>query len=184
MSLSITTLGRSMAVAAITAGAVVIGAGSAGAAPAAQPQPVAAQQVATTTDAAAHSVTATLGSGHFVANDVARSIDVTDAAGHVVESIPLAVHDTAVPVAADISNNGRSVTLKQVSFTDTANQLVNEWVWGVQHGGAVGAIIGCLLGFWLLIVPGCAIGAAIGGAIGSPNSGQINATFNRLITGG
>ncbi|WP_227980758.1 hypothetical protein [Nocardia spumae] len=172
-----------MAVAAITAGALVIGVSTANAGPAApQPQP-AAEQVTTTTDAAAHSVTATLPSGHFVANDATHAIDITDAAGKVVESFPLTSHGTAVPVAATVSNDGQTLNLKQVAFTDTANQLVNEWVWGVQNGGAVGAIIGCLLGFWFFVIPGCAVGAVIGGAIGSPNSGEINATFFRLLSG-
>lgn len=185
MSLFQLTFGRTMAIAAITAGALAIGAGTASAEPAApqQPQPAATQQLTTATDTAAHTVSATLASGRFVANDAARAIDITDAAGAVVESIPLAVHDTAVPVSAVVSNDGQTLTLKQIAFTDTANQLINQWVWGVQNGGAVGAIVGCLLGFWLFVIPGCAIGAAIGGALTSPNSGEINATFNRLLTG-
>lgn len=177
MSVSIHTLGRSIAIAAITAGAVLIGASTAGAAPA--PQIQTSSNVSATTDMAAHTVTATLVSGRFVSDAATKSIDVTDAAGKTVESIPL----TAAPVAATVSNDGRALTLKQISFTDTGNQLINEWVWGVQHGGAVGAIIGCILGFWFFVIPGCAIGAAIGGAIGSPNGAQINGTFFRLISG-
>ncbi len=143
MSVSIHTLGRSIAIAAITAGAVLIGASTAGAAPAQQIQT--SSNVSATTDMAAHTVTATL--------------------------------------AATVSTDGKALTLKQISFTDTGNQLINQWVWGVQHGGAVGAIIGCILGFWFFVIPGCVIGAAIGGAIGSPNGAQINGTFFRLISG-
>ncbi len=183
MSLSIHTLGRSMAVAAITAGALVIGVSTASAEPAAPaPQP-AAQQLTTNTDPAAHSVTATLPVGHFISNEANHSIDIADATGKVVESFPMALRGEAVPVAATVTNDGQTLNLKQIAFTDTANQLVNEWVWGVQNGGAVGAIIGCLLGFWFFVVPGCAVGAAIGGALGSPNSGEINATFFRLLSG-
>lgn len=183
MSVSIQTLGRSVALAVLTAGAVMIGSSTAGAAPAPKPQNVATQQVSATNDTAAHTITATLPTGRFVSDAATHSIDVVDAAGKTTESIPMTVQGKAVPVAAAISNNGRSMTLKQISFTDTGNALVNQWVWGVQHGGAVGAIIGCLLGFWFFVLPGCALGAAIGGAIGSPNSGQINSTFFQLITG-
>ncbi|AHH20460.1 hypothetical protein NONO_c56820 [Nocardia nova SH22a] len=184
MSLSIQTLGRSIAVAAITAGALVIGTSTAGAEPVAPaPQPAASQQLATNTDPAAHSVTATLPVGQFISNEANHSIDIADATGKVVESFPMTLRGEAVPVAATVSNDGKTLNLKQVAFTDTANQLVNEWVWGVQHGGAVGAIIGCLLGFWFFVVPGCAVGAAIGGTLGSPNGGEINATFFRLLSG-
>lgn|GEM_PF-5741059 len=182
MSVSIHTLGRSIALAAITAGAVLIGTSTASAAPAA-PQAPTAQQISTTTDMAAHTMTVTLAGDRFVSNAATQSVDVTDAAGKTLQSIPLTVRGAAAPVAATVSNDGRSMTLKQISFTDTGNQLINEWVWGVQHGGAVGAIIGCVLGFWFFVIPGCVIGAAIGGAIGSPNGAQINGTFFRLISG-
>ncbi|WP_157121707.1 hypothetical protein [Nocardia miyunensis] len=184
MSVSIQTLGRSVALAVLTAGAVMIGSSTSGAAPAPkQPQNVQTQLVSATNDTSAHTITATLPAGKFVSNAAAHSIDIIDAAGKTTESIPMTMHGKSIPVAADISNNGRSMTLKQIGFTDTGNQLVNEWVWGVQHGGAVGAIIGCLLGFWFFVLPGCAIGAAIGGTIGSPNGNQINATFFRLLQG-
>jgi hypothetical protein len=176
VSVSIHTLGRSIAIAAITAGAVLIGSATAGAAPA---QIQTSSNVSATTDMAAHTVTAKLVSGRFVTDAATKSIDVTDAAGKTVESIPL----TAAPVAATVSPDGKALTVKQISFTDTGNALINQWVWGVQHGGAVGAIIGCILGFWFFVIPGCVIGAAIGGAIGSPNSAQINGTFYRLISG-
>ncbi|MBO0854763.1 MAG: hypothetical protein J2P18_13500 [Nocardia sp.] len=186
MSLSLTTLGRSMAVATITAGAVMIGASTSTAAPAlVQPQqPTAATQVTTISDKTTHTVAATLGTGHFVADEATHSIKVTDNSGKTLESIPLTVNGAAAPVSATVGNDGKTLNLKQISFTDTGNQLINQWVWGVQHGGAVGAILGCLIGLFFFVLPGCAIGAAIGGAIGSPNSGQINATFFRLVQGG
>ncbi len=184
MSVSIQSLGRSMAIAVITAGAVLIGASTAGAAPAVpDTTTIKTPQVNSTTDPATHTVTATLTSGRFVQNAATHSIDVTNVQGKPVESIPLTMSGKAIPVAAVVSKDGRGLTLKQVSFTDTGNQLINQWVWGVQHGGAVGAIIGCLLGFWLFVIPGCAIGAAIGGTVGSPNGAQINGTFFRLISG-
>ena len=183
MSVSIQTLGRSVALAVLTAGAVIIGSSTSGAAPVKQPQNVETQVVSATNDTSAHTITATLPTGRFVDNTTTHSIDILDAAGKTTESIPMTTKGKAVPVAATISNNGRSMTLKQVAFTDTGNALINQWVWGVQHGGAVGAIIGCLLGFWFFVLPGCALGAAIGGAIGSPNSAQINSTFFLLITG-
>ncbi|MQY19517.1 hypothetical protein [Nocardia macrotermitis] len=184
MTVSIQTLGRSVALAVLTAGAVMIGSSTAGATPVTQPtQNVATQQVSATNDTTAHTITATLPAGRFVSNAATHSIDIKDVAGKTTESIPMTLHGKTVPVAATISNNGRSVTLKQIAFTDTGNALINQWVWGVQHGGAVGAIIGCLLGFWFFVLPGCALGAAIGGAVGSPNSGQINATFFRLLSG-
>lgn len=184
MSVSIQTLGRSMALAVLTAGAVMIGSSTSGAAPVAkQPQNVETQVVSATNDTSAHTITATLPAGRFISNAAAHTIDIVNTAGKTTESIPMTVHGKSIPVAADISNNGRSVTLKQIGFTDTGNQLINEWVWGVQHGGAVGAIIGCLLGFWFFVLPGCALGAAIGGTIGSPNGNQINSTFFRLLQG-
>jgi hypothetical protein len=128
-------------------------------------------------------MTVTLASGRFVTDTAAHAVDITDAAGKTFESIPLTVRGTAVPVAATISNDGHALTLKRVSFTDTGNLLINEWVWGVQHGGVVGAVIGCILGYWVFFLLGCAVGAAIGGAIGSPNSGQISGTFSNLISG-
>ncbi|WP_216899374.1 hypothetical protein [Nocardia alni] len=184
MSTSIQRLGRSVAIAVITAGAVLVGASTAGAAPASSDTTtIKTPQVTSVTDPGLHTVTATLTSDRFVQNAATHSIDVVDAQGKTLESIPLTMRGKAIPVAADVSQNGRAMTLKQVSFTDTGNQLINQWVWGVQHGGAVGAIIGCLLGFWLFVIPGCAIGAAIGGTIGSPNGAQINGTFFRLISG-
>ena len=73
------SLGRSIAIAALTASAVTVGAATASAAPA--PQNVQTQQVSATVDSAAHSVTATLASGMFVNNLASHSIDVLDAAG-------------------------------------------------------------------------------------------------------
>src|SRR5437879_6128969 len=184
MSISIPALGRSVAIAAITAGAVLIGASTAGAAPTVpDTTTVTTQQVTSTTDPVARTVTATLTSGRFVQDVTAHAIDITDAKGKAVETIPLTVRGKVVPVSAAVSKDGHALTLKQISFTDTGNLLINEWVWGVQHGGAVGAIIGCVLGFWFFVIPGCALGAAIGGTIGSPNGAQINGTFFRLITG-
>ncbi|MBB5912768.1 hypothetical protein BJY24_001635 [Nocardia transvalensis] len=187
MSVSKRAVRRSTTVAVLTAAAVAIGASTAGAdAPAAAqptPAPAAQQIISSQVDQAAHTATLTLASGTFAMDPAAQAIDVRNVDGQSVGSIPLTVHDSAVPVAGTVSDDGHALTLRQVAFTDTANALVNQWVWGVQNGGAVGAIIGCLLGAWLFVIPGCIVGAAIGGAIGSPNSGEINATFYNLITG-
>lgn len=174
------TLGRSIAIAALTASAVTVGSVNASAAPA--PQQVQTQQVSATTDSAAHSVTATLASGKFVNNVASRSIDVLDAAGHAIETIPLTIEGQMVPIAATISQNGDALTLHQVDTAGTANKLWGQWLWGVNNGGGVGAAVGCLIG-WFFFVVGCLVGGAIGGAVSSPNSGDITGTFNDLIAG-
>lgn len=174
------TLGRSIAIAALTASALTVGAATANAAPA--PQQVQTQQVSATTDSAAHSVTASLASGKFVNNVASHSIDVLDAAGQAIESIPLTIEGQTVPIAASVSQNGDALTLHQVDTAGTANKLWGQWLWGVSNGGGVGAAVGCLIG-WFVLIFGCFIGGAIGGAITSPNSGEINGTFNDLIAG-
>lgn len=163
---------------------MAIGLGTAGAVtlPAEQTQAPVTQQVVIA-NSAAHTVTATLASGHFVANTDSHAIDVTNAAGTTVESIPLTVHGAAVPVAAAVSSDGRALTLRQVGFNDTATLLLNQWMWGMAHGGAVGTFIGCFIGaFFLFVLPGCALGAAIGWTVTNPNSGQVGGTLFNLIT--
>ena len=180
LSISFKTLGRSIAIAALTASAVTVGAVTA----TAEPATVTAQasQVSASLDAATNSITATLASGRFVDNVAAQAIDVLDAAGTTVESIPLTIRGERVPVAATVSADGSALVLRDVSTLDTANALWSQWVWGVTNGGWVGAVIGCIIGAFLFFL-GCIPGIAIGGAIGSPNSGQINGTFVDLLSG-
>ncbi len=174
------SLGRSIAIAALTASAITVGAVTASAAPV--PQNVQTQQVSATVDSVTHSVTATLASGMFVNNLVSHSIDVLDAAGQAIETIPLTIEGQAVPIAATVSQNGDALTLHQADAVGTANRLWGQWLWGVTNGGGVGAAVGCLIG-WFFLIFGCFIGGAIGGAVTSPNSGEITATFNDLIAG-
>ncbi|MDG3009035.1 hypothetical protein G4X40_02595 [Rhodococcus sp. D2-41] len=200
MPVSFKHLGRSVTLAALTASAVAVGGATANAAPAPTAAPV-----SVSTDMAAHSVTATLADGSFAANKAARSIDVVDARGATVESIPLTVAGTAAPIVASISRDGRSLTVQatpasapvghlpagnglvKAAGTDTFNTLIGQWMWGVEHGGGVGAVVGGLLGCLFIgslgCLPGAVPGAAIGGTVASPNSGQINGTFMNLING-
>lgn len=204
MPVSFKHFGRSVTLAALTASAVAVGGATANATPAPAPA-AAAVPVAVSTDLAAHSVTATLPGGLFAANKSTRSIDVVNARGVTVESIPLTVDGIAAPVVASISRDGRSLTVQatpasapvghlpagnglvQAAGADTFNVLIGQWMWGVEHGGGVGAVVGGLLGCLFIgslgCVPGAVPGAAIGGALTSPNEGQINGTFMDLING-
>jgi hypothetical protein len=182
LSISFKTLGRSIAIAALTASALTVGAVTASAEPATATATAQASQVSASIDAATSTITATLASGRFVDNVAAQAIDVLDAAGATIESIPLTVSGERVPVAATVSPDGSALVLRDVSTLDTANTLWSQWVWGVTNGGWVGAVIGCLIGAFLFFL-GCIPGIAIGGAIGSPNSGEINGSFVDLLSG-
>lgn len=175
--MNLTRLGRSAAIATISAAALAVGAATgAGAAPAAQQSPAAA------VDGQSDALILDAGAFSFTQGDGA--IDVRDASGAVVESIPLTLPgtDVAAPIDARIGDGGRTLTVQRVEADAVGqfNKLVGEWLWGVQNGGAFGAAVGSFVGCWLLAF-GCIPGMIIGGALGSPNAAQIQQTFQDML---
>ncbi|QDQ96613.1 hypothetical protein [Tomitella fengzijianii] len=172
--MNLTRLGRNAAIAAVSAAAVAVGATTTAAA---APAPESAQS-----QPAGDSVILDAGAFSFTSGD--GTIDVRDAAGNVVESIPLTLPgtDVAAPVDAAIGADGKTLTLHRVEADAVGqfNKLVGEWLWGVQNGGAFGAAIGSVVGCWLLVF-GCIPGLVIGGAMGSPNAAQIQQTFMDML---
>jgi len=170
--MNLTRLGRSAAIAAVSAAAIAVGATTTAAA---APQPAPAHQQA-------DSVVLDAGAFSFAAADGA--VEVRDASGTVVESIPLTLPGTGIdaPVDATVGADGRTLTLERVEADAVGqfNKLVGEWIWGVQNGGAFGAAIGSVVGCWLLVF-GCIPGLVLGGAMGSPNAAQMQQTFMDML---
>ncbi len=170
--MNLTRLGRNAAIATVSAAAIAVGATTTAAA---APQPAPAQQQA-------DSVTLDAGAFSFAAVDGA--IEVRDASGAVVESIPLTLPGTDIPAPVDatVGDDGGTLTLERVEADAVGqfNKLVGEWIWGVQNGGAFGAAVGSVVGCWLLVF-GCIPGLILGGAMGSPNAAQMQQTFMDML---
>lgn len=122
-------------------------------------------------------VAATIASGRFTLARDARSVELTDAAGAVVASLPLGVRSASgiVGLTPRIANNGRTLTLtpqsasanvvKSIDEADTtARKQYNAGV-GALIGAGIGAVIGFFLGGVgaLVTIP---IGAGLGALIG------------------
>ncbi|MBF6171063.1 hypothetical protein [Nocardia blacklockiae] len=120
----------------------------------------------------------TLDGGRFAPAADAASVAVIDAAGTIVDTIPLGLPTSSglVAVAAAIAEDGRTLTLTPQSTSAPAAQTINEasdTIARKQHNAGVGALIGtgigAVIGFFLggvgalVTVP---IGAGIGALIG------------------
>ncbi|RMI30358.1 hypothetical protein [Nocardia stercoris] len=139
----------------------------------------------TALDPAGGRVVATLDEGRFTLADDGDSVIVTDPAGTVMATVPLAVQVAGQPYALrpSIENDGRTMALApigaplldpaaldraQLHYADEAADLARH-----QYNAGVGALIGLgvglLAGVWFFFVgaiPGAVIGAGIGALIG------------------
>lgn len=170
------------ATALLAIGATTITAGTAHATPVIQPALHGTDRgvtYVTHVDAGHAGVTTTLDAGTFSLAADARSVSVSDRAGTVVATLPMAfrVADRTFRLAPSIDSAGRTLTLTPVGatpaapqpqFVDAAADLARH-----QYNAGVGALIG--LGIGILIgglgylvgaIPGAIIGAGIGALIG------------------
>lgn len=177
-------IGKASAVSVLMIAAMGVGTGIAQANPA--PPSVNYQ---TTVGPDGRSVHTTLDNGTFRIASTGNAIDVVDASGTTLVSLPMAysTHGTAFPIAAAIDDGGRALTLTP-DVADVAGTLQNvdargdayqnmivQWQRGWSNDGgvqagigtALGAVVGCLLAVVAACIPGAVIGGAIGAAIGA-----------------
>lgn len=122
-------------------------------------------------------VAATIASGRFELAPDARSVQLTDAAGAVVASVPLGVRsaDGIVGLTPRIANDGRTLTLTPQSKSADVMKAIDDPIVTArkEHNAGVGALIGAgigaVIGFFLggvgalVTIP---IGAGLGALIG------------------
>ncbi len=130
------------------------------------------------------SVHTILDSGTFRLAAAGGAVDVIDASGTTLVSLPMAysVRGTAFPIAASIDDGGRALTLTpEVALQnvdargDAYQNMIVQWQRGWSNDGgvqagigtAIGAVVGCILVFFAACIPGAVLGGAIGAAIGA-----------------
>ncbi|MBJ8343473.1 DUF6861 domain-containing protein [Antrihabitans sp. YC2-6] len=118
------------------------------------------------------SISTTLDSGTFAMNGDA--VTIADAAGNVIERLPLVfqVRGQELPIAAQIANDGRTLTMTPTGVSNPAIHDVGSQQWFISElqraavpGALVGAIIGGIIGFFFFgigVIPGAIIGGLIG----------------------
>ncbi|MFD4368208.1 hypothetical protein [Rhodococcus sp. NPDC058521] len=140
------------------------------------------------------SLTTVLDAGTFRLDKGADVIEVVDAEGAVVGSVPLSyrVNDQEFSIESLIGDNGRSLTLtpetdpakattvasvaltdinSAARFSDELNRASFGGGVGAAVGAGIGLVVGCVVGVFVGCIPGVLIGAAVGGVAGLVNTG-------------
>lgn len=192
------------AVAAMTAAAMGVAAGTAYAAPAPAP---AQDEINFESKVEDQSVVTTLDAGAFKVVDEGDTVEIKDNEGNTVISMPLAVqlNGFEIPLAEEVSEDGREITLtpqldkttpvapadrvEGIALQDVASpeeNLLAQQTFGAQlaiataSGGLVGTIIGCIAG-GLLLTPVGIVPGFLGGCAGGAGVGAIIGT---IVAGG
>ncbi|TSD99451.1 hypothetical protein FOS14_11720 [Skermania sp. ID1734] len=138
-------------------------------------------------------MTTSLDGGTFTVTADGSGVVINDASGHAVVELPLTtrIHNVSYPMSYAVTNAGRTLSVtapaSMPGVTSVASAYQNQQALNnfnallgpaMQAGGpggtVVGAIAGCIFGFWILPVPcltGAVIGGVIGGAIGTGLAG-------------
>lgn len=141
---------------------------------AAEPESVAAPPVSYHTEVAGASIVTELAGGTFASTVDQRSIEVRDAAGRALDTLPLtaAIDGVSLPLHQSISPDGRTLTLTpDLSGADRTtvrpvaspveNQLaMNDLINSVSISTSIGSLIGTAIG----AVAGIGVGLAVAGA--------------------
>lgn len=142
------------------------------------------------------SVTTVLDAGAFRVDSNGETVDVVDASGASVATIPLAyrIGGQEFSIAPLIGGDGSTLTLTpetdpalatpvarsilpvtDVNSGDRFLDELNRASFGAGVSAAIGAgiglVIGCIVGVFVGCIPGVLIGAAAGGVIGLVNTG-------------
>ncbi|OZE97672.1 hypothetical protein CH300_26185 [Rhodococcus sp. 15-1154-1] len=150
----------------------------------------------TTTTEDGKAVTTILDTGSFRLDATSETVEVLDAAGTSVATIPLAyrVGDQEFSIAPLIGVDDRELTLtpetdpafatpvarsvlpvtdvnSQGRFLDELNKASFGAGVSAAIGAGIGLVIGCVVGVFVGCIPGVLIGAAAGGVIGLINTG-------------
>ena len=146
------------------------------------------------------SVETTLGNGTFRLSPTGGAVEIVDAAGTTVDSLPLAysVRGNAFPISAAIDPAGSTLTLTPETTPvalqnidargDAYDNMVRQWGLGWSNDGgvragigtAIGVVVGCILVLIAACIPGAVLGGFIGAAIGV---GAANPDFLPSING-
>ena len=184
-------------ISALAIGSLCISAGVAHADPAPADAGVSYQVVQS---ADGRSVETTLDNGTFRISPTGTAVEIVNAAGTAVESLPLAysVRGNAFPIAAQIDPAGSTLTLtpdtNPVALQnvdargDAYDNMVRQWGLGWSNDGgvragigtAIGVVVGCILVLIAACIPGAVLGGFIGAAIGV---GAANPDFLPSING-
>ncbi|ONM47592.1 hypothetical protein [Nocardia donostiensis] len=181
--------GKFSAVACMAIAAIGITAGTANAQPAAANEDITTSGVQqgiayeTTLSGDAKTVTTTVDAGAFEITDNGATVSLIAANGAEISELPLTfqVAGRSIPIAHEIGDNGRSLTLtpevsagdiaelKDISSFDRFMDQANKNILGMIAGGVLGGFIGSLLGlgiFSIITGPlGMVAGALVGGSI-------------------
>ncbi|SNT45840.1 hypothetical protein [Rhodococcoides kyotonense] len=150
----------------------------------------------TTTTADGTGVTTILDTGTFRLDGTSNTVEVIDAAGASIATIPLAyrVGDQEFSIAPLIGLDDRRLTLtpetdpalatqvarstlpvtdvnSQTRFLDELNKASFGAGVSAAIGAGIGLVIGCVVGVFVGCIPGVLVGAAAGGVIGLINTG-------------
>lgn len=137
----------------------------------------------TTVGTNGRSVHTTLDNGTFRIASAGNAVDVVDASGTTLVSLPMAYSARgAFPLSAAIADGGRALTLTPEfalqnidARGDAYQNMIVQWQRGWSNDGgvsagigtAIGAVVGCLLALIAACIPGAVLGGAIGAAIGA-----------------
>jgi hypothetical protein len=146
------------------------------------------------------SIETTLGNGIFRLSPAGNAVDIVNAAGTTVDSLPLAysLRGNAFPIAAAIDPAGSTLTLTPETTPvalqnidargDAYDNMVRQWGLGWSNDGgvragigtAIGVVVGCILVLIAACIPGAVLGGFIGAAIGV---GAANPDFLPSVNG-
>lgn len=153
-------------------------------------------EYSTTTTEDGTGVTTILDTGTFRLDATAETVEVLDASGTSIATIPLAyrVGDQEFSIAPLLGVDDRVLTLtpetnpalatpvarsilpvtdvnSQSRFLDELNKAAFGAGVSAAIGAGIGLVIGCVVGVFVGCIPGVVIGAAAGGVIGLVNTG-------------
>ncbi|NLE81835.1 MAG: ammonium transporter [Rhodococcus sp.] len=191
------------AVAAMTAAAMGVAAGTAYAAPAPAP---AQDEINFESQIEDQSVVTTLDAGAFKVAGDGETVEIKDNEGNTVISMPLAVqlNGFEIPLAEEVSEDGREITLtpqlgkstpvapadrvEGIALQDVASpeeNLIAQETFGAQlavataTGGLAGTIIGAIIGG----VAG-SLAAGVGTLVGVPFGATVGGIIGTIVVGG
>jgi hypothetical protein len=150
----------------------------------------------TTTTEDGQGVVTILDTGQFRLDADSNTVEVIDAAGASIATVPLAyrIGEQEFSIAPLIGTDDRTLTLtpetdptlatpvarsvlpvtdvnSQARFIDELNKASFGAGMSAAIGAGIGLVIGCVVGVFVGCIPGVLIGAAAGGVIGLVNTG-------------